>query len=132
MNTEKYGLNGKKTYFTVLILGMASMVVTFNMGYELVAAGITITVVTLLYLIGEKSDRSIFDERDLSIAKESTHQAVMWTGAFGGVAMIVISIGMGLNYWDYPDWAAPYYVSWGSIIGLAVLIDIGKRLRGVK
>ncbi|MFQ3275250.1 MAG: putative membrane protein [Candidatus Nanohaloarchaea archaeon] len=132
MNFEKYGLDSRKAYFIVLILGMASMVTTFNMGYELVAAGITITAVTLLYLIGEKSERPVFDERDLSIAKESTHQAVMWTGVFGGLAMIVISIGMGLNYWSYPEWAAPYYLSWGVIIGLAVLIDIGKRLRGVK
>jgi len=132
MNFEKYGLDGRKAYFIVLILGMASMITTFNMGYELLAAGITITAVLLLMLIKRNSSRPVFDERDLSLAKESTHQAVMGTGVFGGLAMIVISIGMGMDYWSYPDWAAPYYLSWGVIVGLAVLIDIGKRLRGVK
>jgi uncharacterized membrane protein len=127
MNFEKYGLDARKAYFIVLMLGMASMVTTFNMGYELVAAGITITTVTLLYLVGEKSERPVFDERDLSIAKESTHQAVMWTGVFGGIAMIVISIGMGLNYWGYPDWIAPYYLTWGAILVISIIIEYLKR-----
>lgn len=132
MALEQYGLDGRKAYFIVLILGMVSMVTTFNMGYELLAAGITITVVTMLMLIKKTTTRPVFDERDLSIAKESTRQAVMLSGAFGGLAMIVISIGMGLDYWSYPDWAAPYYLTWGAIIGLSVLIDGSKRLRGVE
>lgn len=132
MNFEKYGLDGRKAYFIVLILGMASMVTTFNMGYELLAAGITITSVILLYLIGEKSERPVFDERDLSIAEESAHQAVMLSGAFLGVVMIVISIGMGLRGWSYPDWIAPYYLTWGLIIGLTMIIEVLKRYKVIE
>lgn len=132
MDFEQFGLDGRKMYFIVLIVGMISSVIAFGMDMELLAAGIIIVAVLLLPLIKRRSERPVFDERDISLAEESTHQAVMWSGAFGGVVMIVISIGMGLGQWSYPDWVAPYYLTWGGIIGLSVLIEASKRIRGVK
>jgi uncharacterized membrane protein len=129
MKIEDYGIDGRKAYFFVLILGMISTVILFNTGYEIVAAGVITTAVILLLLIGEKSERPVFDERDISLAEESTHKAVMLSGAFGGIVMIFISIGMGLDYMDYPKWIAPYYLSWAGIIGLSVVIEILKRYK---
>ncbi|MBC5792892.1 MAG: DUF2178 domain-containing protein [Nanohaloarchaea archaeon] len=132
MNLEKYGLTPRKTYFLVLITGMILSVITFNMEMELLAAGIIVGSVMLLSLVKRSAERPVFDERDISLAEESTHQAVMFTGALGGVFMIIVSIGMGLGKWGYPDWAAPYFLTWGGIVGLAALIEASKRLRGVK
>ncbi|WEL19381.1 hypothetical protein [Candidatus Nanohalococcus occultus] len=123
---------GRKLYFAVLIAGIVGSVVLFNTGYELEAAVVTAVAVVSLLLIGRKSTKPIFDERDTALAEESTHAAVMWSGAFGGVAMIVISIGIGLGRWSYPDWAAPYYLSWGAIISLAALIEVLKRYRVIE
>jgi uncharacterized membrane protein len=125
-------IDGREMYFIVLIVGMVSMVATFNMDMELVSAGIVIATVLLLILIKSRSDRPVFDERDISLAEESTHQAVMWTGVLGGAVMIVISIGMGLGRWDYPEWIAPYYLAWGGIIGLSIAIEVLKRYRVIK
>ncbi len=132
MTLEKYGLNGRKAYFIVLITGMITSVITFNIDMEILAAGIIIASVLALSIIKRRSKVPVFDERDISLAEESTHQAVMWTGAFGGVIMIIVSIGMGLGKWSYPDWVAPYYLTWGGIVGLTVVIEVSKRLRGVK
>ena len=43
--------------------------------------------------------------------------------------MIVVSIGMGLGRWNYPEWIAPYYISWGIIIGLTIAIETLKRYK---
>lgn len=126
---QNLGLDGRKLYFVVLLTGMAASVVTFNMDMELVSAGVIMVAVVLLSLIKRISERPVFDERDIDLAEESTHAAVMWTGVIGGVGMIVVSIGMGLGYWDYPYWAAPYYLTWGGIVGFAVIIEILKRYR---
>lgn len=131
MEFEKYGLTGKKAYYIVLILGMIFSVITFNMDRELLATGIIIVAVTLLFLIKTVSERPVFDERDLSLAKDSSHTALMLTGAVGGIIMIVISIGMGLGYWGYPEWIAPFYLTWGGIVAIAVVIEISKRFVGV-
>lgn len=120
----------KKMHHAVLLIGMILTVITFNLGRELLAAGIIIVAIGAMALIKRRSDRPVYDERDISIAEESTHQAVMWTGVIGGIAMIIISIGMGLYGWSYPEWAAPYYLTWGGIMLLAILIETGKRLRG--
>lgn len=127
MELQDLGLDGRKAYFLILITGMIASVITFNMGYELIAAGITTAAVISLILVKRKSDRPVFDERDNSLAEESTHLALMWSGAFLGIAMIVISIGMGLGRWSYPEWAAPYYLSWGLIMALAIAIEVMKR-----
>ena len=122
-----HNIYSRKTYFAVLILGMISSVVLFNTGYQVIAAGTIILSVTLLWLITNNSERPIFDERDNSLAEESTHTAVMLSGALLGVVMIFISVGIGLNYIEYPDWIAPYYISWGIIIGLTIVIETLKR-----
>ncbi len=125
-------IDGRKAYFIVLILGMISSVVTFNIGQELVSAGIIVAAVVLMFFIKRKSDRPVLDERDIDLAEESTHQAVMWTGAFGGVLMIFISIGMGLGRWSYSDWIAPYYLSWSGIVTLAIGIEVLKRYKVIE
>lgn len=117
----------KKMHHGVLFTGMILSVVTFNFGRELLAAGVIIAAVGLMWLIKKRSDRPVYDERDISVAEESTHKAVMWSGAFLGVVMIVISIGMGLRGWSYPEWVAPYYLSWGAIMLLAIVIETLKR-----
>jgi uncharacterized membrane protein len=122
----------KKMHHTVLLIGMILSVVTFNLGREILAAGVIIAAVGLMWLIKKKSDSPVYDERDLSIAEESTHQAVMLSGAFLGVVMIVISIGMGLGRWSYPDWIAPYYLTWGAIMLLTVIIEMLKRYRVIE
>jgi uncharacterized membrane protein len=132
MEPEDFGLDGRKAYFIVLALGMISSVVLFNAGYELVAAGATTAAVILLSVIKRKSDRPVFDERDISLAEESTHQAVMLSGAFLGAVMIVISVGMGLGYWSYPYELAPYYLAWGGILALSVVIEVLKRYKVIE
>jgi uncharacterized membrane protein len=122
----------KKMHHTVLLIGMILSVVTFNLGREILAAGVIIAAVGLMWFIKRKSDSPVYDERDLSIAEESTHRAVMWSGAFLGVVMIVISIGMGLGRWSYPDWIAPYYLTWGVIMLLTVIIEVLKRYRVIE
>lgn len=111
---------------------MILSVVTFNLGRELLAAGVVIAAVGLMWLIKKRSDTPVYDERDISIAEESTHQAVMLSGAFLGVVMIVISIGMSLRGWSYPNWIAPIYLTWGSIIGLAMIIEVLKRYKVIE
>lgn len=120
-------IDGKTAYSIVLILGMISSVILFNTGYELISAGVITLAVISLAVIKRKSERPIFDERDNTLMEESTHLAVMWTGVFLGTAMIVIAAGMGLNIWDYPNWAAPYYLSWGVIMALSIVIEKLKR-----
>lgn len=127
MELQDFGLDGRKAYFIVLIVGMVSSVAIFSAGYEAVSAGVIIAAVLMLVLIKSKSDRPVFDERDNSLAEESSHTALMLSGAFLGVVMIFISFGMGLNYFEYPDWIAPYYLSWGLIISLSVVIEVLKR-----
>ena len=122
----------KKMHHAVLLAGMILSVVTFNLGRELLAAGVIIGAVGLMWFIKSRSDSPVYDERDISIAEESTHQAVMLSGAFLGVVMIVISIGMGLRGWSYPDWIAPYYLTWGTIIGLTIIIEALKRYRVIE
>lgn len=119
----------KKMHHGVLLAGMILSVVTFGIGQELLAAGIIIVAVGAMALIKRRSDRPVYDERDISIAEESTQKAVQITGVIGGVAMIVISIGMGLRGWSYPDWVAPYYLTWGGIVLLSIIIETVKRLR---
>jgi uncharacterized membrane protein len=122
----------KKMHHGVLLIGMILSVVAFGIGRELLAAGVIIVAVGAMAWIKRSSDRPVYDERDISIAEESTHRAVQITGVIGGIAMIVISIGMGLNYWSYPDWVAPYYLTWGGIVVLSIVIETWKRLRGKK
>lgn len=127
MKQYNFELKGRKGYFIVLIVGMIASVIIFNSGYELIAAGtITLTII-MLWQIKEQSERPIFDERDISLAEESTHQAVMLSGAVLGVVMIGISAGMGLGYMSYPDWIGPYYLAWGSIMLLTISIEVLKR-----
>lgn len=121
----------KKMHHGVLLTGMILSVIAFGLGRELVSAGIIVAAVLGMMWIKKDSERPVYDERDISIAEESTQKAVQLTGAFGGVTMIVISIGMGLNYWSYPEWVIPYYLTWGAIILLSILIEAEKRLRGV-
>jgi uncharacterized membrane protein len=122
----------KKMHHGVLLTGMILSVVAFGLGRELASAGIIIAAVGLMWFIKRRSDSPVYDERDISIAEESTHQAVMFSGAFLGVVMIVISIGMGLRGWSYPDWIAPYYLTWGTIIGLTIIIEALKRYRVIE
>lgn len=122
----------KKMHHGVLLIGMILSVVAFGIGRELLAAGVIIVAVGAMAWIKRSSDRPVYDERDISIAEESTHRAVQITGVIGGIAMIVISIGMGLNYWSYPDWVAPYYLTWGGIVVLSIVIETWKRLLGKK
>lgn len=129
---ETPDLDDRTAYFIVLILGMILSVVLFNMDYELAAAGVIIITVGLLALVKRKSSRPVFDERDLSLAKESSHMALIWSGAIGGAFMIFVSIGMGLGYMEYPEQVIPYYQTWGGIVLLAVVIEILKRYRVIK
>lgn len=122
----------KKMHHSVLLAGMILSVVTFGLGRELLAAGVIILAVGAMTLIERGSDRPVYDERDITIAEESTHQAVMLSGAFLGVVMIFISVGIGLNYWSYPDWIAPYYLAWGGIVGLTIIIEVLKRYRVIE
>ena len=121
----------KKAYYSVLLTGMILSVVAFNYGMQLLSAGIIILAVTLLYYIRKNSERPIFDERDISLAEESSHQALMWSGVFLGIVMIGVSIGMGLDYMSYPDFLRPVYLTWGCILLLALLIEGWKRFRGL-
>lgn len=111
----------------VLLAGMILSVVAFGIGRELIAAGVIIVAVGAMALIKRRSDRPVYDERDISIGKESALEALQLSGAFGGVVMIVISIGIGLGRWSYPEWIAPYYLAWGGIIGLTMIIEVLKR-----
>jgi hypothetical protein len=111
---------------------MILSVLTFNLGREILSAGIVIAAVVGMLAVKRRSDMPVYDERDISLAEESTHQAVMWTGVFGGVTMIVISVGMGLNYWNYPQWVAPYYLTWGGILLFSLTIEGFKRIAGKK
>lgn len=120
----------KKMHHGVLLIGMILSITAFGLGRELIAAGTIIVAVGAMALIKRKSDRPVYDERDISIAEESTQQAVQITGVIGGLAMIVISIGMGLDYWSYPDWVAPYYLAWGGIVMLSIIIEAWKRVKG--
>lgn len=122
----------KKMHHAVLLIGMILTVVTFNLGRELLAAGIIVVAIGAMALIKRSSDRPVYDERDISIAEESTHQAVMWTGVLGGITMIIISIGMGLYGWSYPDWLAPYYLTWGGILVTSIIIEALKRYRVIR
>ena len=124
--------SAKKTHHAVLLIGMVLTVITFNLGRELLAAGVIVAAVGLMMLINRRSDRPVYDERDISIAEESTHTAVMWAGVLGGVGMLVISAGMGLYGWSYPDWIAPYYLTWGAIVALAIAIEVLKRYQVIK
>lgn len=119
-------------HHAVLLIGMILTVVTFNLGRELLAAGIIVVAIGAMALIKRSSDRPVYDERDISIAEESTHQAVMWTGVLGGITMIIISIGMGLYGWSYPDWLAPYYLTWGGILVTSIIIEALKRYRVIR
>ncbi len=122
----------KKIHHTVLLTGMILSIAAFGLGRELLAAGIVVASVAGLMIIKRTTDEPVYDERDIDIAEESTHQAVMLTGTLGGIIMIVISIGMGLGKWSYPDWIAPYYLTWGGIILLTLIIEAFKRLGGKK
>ncbi|QGA80594.1 DUF2178 domain-containing protein [Candidatus Nanohalobium constans] len=122
----------KKIHHGVLLIGMILSVAAFGAGMELISAGVIILAIGTMALIKRQSDRPVYDERDISLAEESTHQAVMLSGAFLGVVMIVISIGMGLGRWSYPEWIAPYYLSWGAIIGLTIVIEVLKRYKVIE
>lgn len=108
---------------------MILSVVTFGIGQEMLSAVIIAVAVGAMAVIKRKSDRPVYDERDINLAAESTQQAVQITGAFLGITMIVIAIGMGLGRWNYPEWIAPYYISWGIIIGLTIVIEALKRYK---
>ena len=122
----------KKMHHSVLLAGMILSVVTFGLGRELLAAGVIILAVGAMALIKRRSDRPVYDERDITIAEESTHQAVMLSGSFLGVVMIFISVGIGLNYWSYPDWIAPDYLAWGGIVRLTIIIEVLKRYKVIE
>jgi hypothetical protein len=117
----------KKFHHSVLLVGMIASVVVFNLGIELVSAGIITFSIVLMALTNRFFDGHVYDERDLSLAKDSTHKALMLTGVLGGIGMLVISIGMGLEMWSYPDWVAPYYLTWGSILVISITIESLKR-----
>ena len=117
----------KKFHHSVLLAGMVASVVVFNLGRELVSAGIMTVSIVLMALTNRFFDGPVYDERDLSLAKDSTHKALMLTGVLGGIAMLVISVGMGLDMWGYPYWVAPYYLTWGAILVISVIIESLKR-----
>ena len=117
----------KKFHHSVLLVGMVTSVVVFNLGRELVSAGIISVSIVLLALTNRFFDGPVYDERDLSLAKDSTHKALMLSGVLGGIAMLVISIGMGLDMWSYPYWAVPYYLTWGAILVISMIIESLKR-----
>lgn len=122
----------KKMHHGVLLVGMIATVITFNVGREVLAAVLAVFSIATLHLIDRRSERPVYDERDITIAEESTHTAVMWAGVLGGTAMIIISLGMGLRDWGYPDWIAPYYLTWGGIVGLTMLIEVLKRYKVIE
>ena len=117
----------KKFHHSVLLVGGVASVVVFNLEMELVSAGIITVSIVLMALTNRFFDGPVYDERDLSLAKDSTHKALILTGVLGGIAMLVISVGMGLNYWSYPDWVAPYYLAWGAILVISIIIKSLKR-----
>jgi multisubunit Na+/H+ antiporter MnhC subunit len=117
----------KKFHHSVLLVGGVASVVVFNLGMELVSAGIITVSIVLMALTNRFFDGPVYDERDLSLAKDSTHKALMLTGVLGGIAMLVISIGMGLDMWSYPYWVAPYYLTWGAILLISMIIESLKR-----
>lgn len=117
----------KKFHHSVLLVGGVASVVVFNLGMELVSAGVITFSIVLMALTNRFFDGPVYDERDLSLAKDSTHKALMLTGVLGGIAMLVISIGMGLDMWDYPYWIVPYYLTWGAILLISIIIESLKR-----
>ena len=119
--------NAKKFHHSVLIVGIVSSVALFNLGRELLSAGIMTISIILMAYTNKYFDGPVYDERDMSLAKESTHKALMITGVMGGIAMLVISVGMGLDMWSYPYWIAPYYLTWGSIVLISIIIESLKR-----
>lgn len=129
MNFEKYAT--KKTHKITLLIGITAMIGLFAVEMYLASAGAMIATVGLLALIKRKSETPIEDERDMSIAKDSVFKAFTWTGVLGGLIMIVITVGMGLGEWSYPDWIAPYYLTWGAIMLLAIIIEALNR-SGIK
>jgi hypothetical protein len=34
---------------------------------------------------------------------------------------------MGLDMWSYPDWVVPYYLTWGAILVISIIIESLKR-----
>lgn len=118
----------KKFHHSVLLVGGIASVFVFNLGMELVSAGIITVSIILMALTNRFFHGPVYDERDLSLAKDSTHKALMLTGVLGGIAMLVISIGMGLEMWSYPYWIVPYYLTWGAILLISVIIESLKRL----
>lgn len=119
----------KKMHHIVLLAGMILSVAAFGLGRELLSAGIIVAAVIIMIYIKKSSKRPVYDERDISIGKESALEALQLSGAFGGVVMIVISIGIGLGEWSYPDWIAPYYLAWVGIMALTIVIEVFKRYK---
>lgn len=131
MNLDKYA--NKKMHAATLLLGMLASIAFFAVEQYLAAAATIIFAVCMLAVIKHISETPIEDERDLSIAKDSIFKAFTWTGVVLGVVMIGISIGLGTGYLDsYPDHIAPYYLTWGSIMLVAILIQKSKRLAGFR
>ena len=128
MNLERHAT--KKTHKIALSLGMIVSVALFAVEMYISSALFITATVGLLHVIKRKSKTPIEDERDLSIAKDSIFKAFTWTGVFLGVAMILITIGLGTGYLEsYPDQVAPYYLTWGAIMLFAIIIEALKRLK---
>jgi len=128
VNLERHAT--KKTHKIALCLGMIVSVALFAVEMYISSALFITATVGLLHVIKRKSKTPIEDERDLSIAKDSIFKAFTWTGVFLGVAMILITIGLGTGYLEsYPDQVAPYYLTWGAIMLFAIIIEALKRLK---
>ena len=131
MELEKYAT--KKTHKLTLFIGMIASVGLFAVEMYIGSAAVIGATVGLLDLIKKKSETPIEDERDITIAKDSIFKAFTWTGVFLGVAMILITIGLGTGYLEsYPDQVAPYYLTWGAIMLFAIIIEALKRLKVVE
>jgi len=129
MNLEKYAT--KKTHKITLLIGMTASVALFALEMYIGAAVAITATVGLLYLIKKKSKTPIEDERDISIAKDSIFKAFTWTGVLLGAAMIGITVALGTGSLEsYPDQVAPYYLTWGTIMLFAIIIEASKRVRG--
>jgi len=131
MDLEKYAT--KKTHKLTLVIGIIASVALFAVEMYIASAVAITATVGLLALIKKESETPIEDERDISVAKDSIFKAFSWTGVVLGVAMIGISVGLGTGYLEsYPDWVAPYYLTWGAIMLFAIIIEGLKRLRVVE
>lgn len=122
--------NAKKFYVSALVVGMISFVSLVSIGRNLVAVAVFIVSMVLMAVSDNIFEGPVVDERDVDLAQDSARKASMLTGVLGGAGAIVLFTGMELRGWNYPEWAAPVYLTWGAIVLLSTLMDYLQR-RGV-